>query len=85
MVHFNVAGNDFGGGFFWLPVEKLEEAITIETQDANGEKERKICQNKVRGFYYNSQRGERLRPLDESSKIALEKFSPTTYQGLTIQ
>lgn len=82
-MHFNVAGNDFGGGFFWLPVEKLETPIIIATSNGTG-MERKVCHNKIRGFYYNSQRGERLRPLDEQSQEALKKFSPSTYGSLTI-
>lgn len=84
-VHFNVAGNDFGGGFFWLPVEKLEKPITIKTRNKNGEDEVKVCHNKVRGFYYNSQRGERLRPLDDASRLALKKYSPTTYDNLNLK
>jgi hypothetical protein len=34
-VHFNVAGNDFGGGFFWLPVKKLSAPVAIQTRDAS--------------------------------------------------
>ncbi len=74
-----MAGNDFGGGFFWLPVAKLETPILIQTQNQNGDIEVRECHNQLRGFYYNSQRGERLRPLDKISQDALQKFSPTTY------
>ncbi len=84
-VHFNVAGNDFGGGFFWLPVEKLTNPVTIKTRNKNGEEEVKICHNKVRGFYYNSQRGERLWPLDDASRLALKKYSATTYASLGLR
>lgn len=81
LVHFNVAGNDFWGGFFWLPVNKLTTPIIITTKDKNWAIATKTCTNQVRGFYYNSQRGERLWPLDADSKKALQRFSPTTYNA----
>ena len=62
-VHFNVGGNDFWGGFFWTDTKVL---ATPQIITAN--KETLSCTNQVRGFYYNSQRGERLWPLDEESK-----------------
>lgn len=86
LVHFSVAGNDFWGGFFWLPVKKLETPVTVRTRDKNWNLSTKICENQVKGFYYNSQRGERLRPLDEESKQLLQRFSPGTYNDtLTLQ
>lgn len=62
-VHFNVGGNDFWGGFFWTDTKVL---ATPQIITAN--KETLSCTDQVRGFYYNSQRGERLWPLDEESK-----------------
>ena len=62
-VHFNVGGNDFWGGFFWTDTKVL---ATPQIITANWEK--LSCTDQVRGFYYNSQRGERLWPLDEESK-----------------
>lgn len=61
-------------------MEKLDTPVTIKTQGMHGE-EFKSCHNQVRGFYYNSQRGERLWPLDQQSQEALKKFSPTTYDS----
>ena len=66
-VHFNVGGNDFWGGFFWTDTKVL---ATPQIITANWET--LSCTDQVRGFYYNSQRGERLWPLDEDSKTDLK-------------
>ena len=66
-VHFNVGGNDFWGGFFWTDTKVL---ATPQIITAN--RETLSCTDQVRGFYYNSQRGERLWPLDEDSKTDLQ-------------
>ncbi len=68
-VHFNVWGNDFGGGFFWTEAKAL---ATPQEVTANGERLR--CSAQIRGFYYNSQRGERLWPLDTDSQRDLAEI-----------
>ena len=68
-VHFNVWGNDFGGGFFWTEAKNL---ATPQEVTANGERLR--CSAQIRGFYYNSQRGERLWPLDTDSQRDLAEI-----------
>ena len=68
-VHFNVWGNDFGGGFFWTEAKAL---ATPQEVTANGERLR--CSAQIRGFYYNSQRGERLWPLDTDSQGDLARI-----------
>ena len=68
-VHFNVGGNDFWGGFFWTEAKNLS---TPQMVTANGE--RLLCSAQIRGFYYNSQRGERLWPLDTDSQEDLGKI-----------
>lgn len=68
-VHFNVWGNDFGGGFFWTEAKNLS---TPQLVTANGE--RLLCSAQIRGFYYNSQRGERLWPLDTDSQEDLGRI-----------
>ena len=68
-VHFNVWGNDFGGGFFWTEAKTL---ATPQEVTANGERLR--CSAQIRGFYYNSQRGERLWPLDTDSQGDLARI-----------
>lgn len=79
-VHFNVWGNDFGGGFFWTEAKNLS---TPQEVRANGEK--LLCSAQIRGFYYNSQRGERLWPLDTDSQKDLARIqSSYTPSQLTI-
>ena len=79
-VHFNVWGNDFGGGFFWTEAKNLS---TPQMITANGE--RLLCSAQIRGFYYNSQRGERLWPLDTDSQGDLARIqSSYTPSQLTI-
>ena len=68
-VHFNVGGNDFWGGFFWTDTKVL---ATPQIITAN--KETLSCTDQVRGFYYNSQRGERLWPLDTDSQEDLGRI-----------
>lgn len=72
-VHFNVWGNDFGGGFFWTEAKAL---ATPQVVTAKGE--RLLCSAQIRGFYYNSQRGERLWPLDTDSQGDLARI-PSSY------
>ena len=83
VAHLNVRGNDFWAGFFWLPHEEIKDGVIIETQWPGG-LEQKKCFYKVRGFYYNSQRGERLWPLDEESKVALQAFDHASYAKLQL-
>ena len=83
VAHLNVRGNDFWAGFFWLPHEEIKDGVVIETQWPGG-LEQKKCFYKVRGFYYNSQRGERLWPLDEESKVALQAFDHASYAKLQL-
>ena len=79
-VHFNVGGNDFWGGFFWTDTKVLATPQIITTTD---NWESLSCTDQVRGFYYNSQRGERLWPLDKDSKTDLESVK-WDYSNLTI-
>ena len=68
-VHFNVWGNDFGGGFFWTEAKALATPQEVTAND-----ERLLCSAQIRGFYYNSQRGERLWPLDTDSQRDLAEI-----------
>lgn len=79
-VHYSLWGNDIGGGFFWREVEDLETPVTISA-NGTGNVE---CYGRVKGFYYSSQRGERLWPLDEESKSQLENLN-TNYADLAMQ
>ena len=79
-VHYSLWGNDIGGGFFWREVEDLETPVTISA-NGTGNVE---CYGKVKGFYYSSQRGERLWPLDGESQDQLRNLN-TNYGALTMQ
>ena len=79
-VHYSLWGNDIGGGFFWREVEDLETPVTISA-NGTGNVE---CYGRVKGFYYSSQRGERLWPLDEESKSQLRNLN-TNYGDLTMK
>lgn len=65
-IHFSLGGNDFGGGIIWLPTEELSapQSLQINGQSYN-------CTTKIRGYYYNSQRGERVWPLDEKTRVEM--------------
>ena len=79
-VHYSLWGNDIGGGFFWREVEDLEIPVIIS---ANGTGNIE-CYGRVKGFYYSSQRGERLWPLDEESQSQLRNLN-TNYGDLAMK
>ena len=79
-VHYSLWGNDIGGGFFWREVEDLATPVTISA-NGTGNVE---CYGRVKGFYYSSQRGERLWPLDEESQSQLRNLN-TNYGDLTMK
>lgn len=80
-IHFNAGGNDFWGGALWISTQKkLNSPQYISTWNWTG----KYCSVKIEGLYYNSQRGERLRPLDNNTLISLQKWS-NTYNKLRVQ
>jgi hypothetical protein len=68
-VHFKAGGNDFGGVIARDQTEDVADTgeRTVQTNNGKGMN----CTRQVRGLYYNSQRGERLRPLDEKTMTAL--------------
>lgn len=81
VVHFNSAGNDFGGGAFRVSTQKkLENPMIIHGPMGDSVS----CSSQIQGYYYNSQRGERLRPLDEVSLASLKSMD-TTYDDLSLQ
>ena len=79
-VHYSLWGNDIGGGFFWREVEDLATPVTISA-NGTGNVE---CYGRVKGFYYSSQRGERLWPLDEESQNQLRNLN-NSYGDLTMK
>ncbi len=78
-VHFNTPGNDFQWGVFWLPTISLATPVTI----TNGFDSR-TCTKKLRWIYYNSQRGDRLRPMDQETLDSFLSVQSASYSGLTI-
>lgn len=80
-VHFNSAGNNFWGGIFRLNAKSLSGNVDIYFLWNNGNI--KTCSKLVRWIYYNSQRGNRIWPLD-SYTLELLKSSNASYNGLTI-
>jgi len=72
-IHFNAGGNDFGGLLVWRQAEGVRETIQIcpNPDDTSCPAASVIdsieCTRQIRGLYYNSQRGERLRPLDDDT------------------
>ena len=85
-VHFNGAGNNFWGGIFWFNTKSLqawsEGLIAIKKNGVSIWNE-KLCNKVVRGIYYNSQRGNRIRPLD-SQTLDLLKSTNSSYNWLTM-
>lgn len=77
-VHFVAPGNSFGGAVFWLPTSDLGGFAHIhlgaQTRD---------CRKQVAGLYYNSQRGERIWPLDPGSLSFLQSLDPQ-YDDLSV-
>lgn len=65
-VHFTAPGNNFGWSIFWLPSKSI-----IPTTIKTNSWWKKICTKLVRWLYFNSQRGKRLRPLDEETRQLL--------------
>ncbi len=79
-VHYSLWGNDIWWGFFWREVEDLANPVII----SDGWTGTRTCYGRIRGFYYSSQRGERLWPLDQESQKQLKQLSPT-YDDLAMQ
>jgi len=65
-IHFTAGGNNFWGIIFWSSL--TSETVNISGTSSSNEI---TCNRKMRGLYYNSQRWERLWPLDEWTAIEL--------------
>jgi hypothetical protein len=64
MVHFSVWWNDFWWGIIWLPVMQVEWEDPVKISVKSGSQDI-YCASQIRGFYWNSQRGDsRIWPLD---------------------
>lgn len=79
-VAFKARWNDFMGAIFWLNAKNIE---TWEVIKIGGGLNEKTCFKKVRWIYYNAQRWNRLRPLDEDT-LAYFTWTSTTYNNLSM-
>lgn len=78
-ISFVAAGNNFAWGIFWLPQKVLDTPISIVYGT-----ETIVCREQIRGLYHNSQRWQRLWPLDGDTLAALQ-VSDASYNNLTVQ
>jgi len=76
LVHFTAPGNDFVGSILRLPTKSENQTVTLLSSS-------KTCTKLVRGLYFNSQRGKRLRPLDADT-LQLLKDQNSSYNDLQI-
>ncbi|MFA6255675.1 MAG: hypothetical protein WC606_00700 [Candidatus Absconditabacterales bacterium] len=80
-THFKFGGNNFVGIIFWQASETgYSETITI-----NSGAQAIQCTEKLRGIYYNNQRGRRMRPLDTGNLAILSgSIFATGYEDMTM-
>lgn len=79
-THFKFGGNNFVGIIFWQTGETLSvpEVITIDSGAQSIQ-----CTEKLRGIYYNNQRGRRIRPLD-TGNLSFLSGQGSGYEIMTI-
>lgn len=82
LVHFMAPGNNFWGSILRLPSKSI--SWTTITFSSGNSDSKTWCTKLLRGLYYNSQRGKRLRPLDSES-LELLKQQNHMYDNLTIE
>lgn len=73
-VHFMAPGNDFVGSIFRLGNKSINP-ITITPAIGDS----RICTKQIKGLYFNSQRGKRLRPLDIDTLMLLQQQDDSYY------
>lgn len=77
-VHFMAPGNNFPGHIFWLASKSIPDMTVILNWDS------KTCTKQLRGIYFNSQRGKRLRPLDNDTLTLLQDQN-SSYNNLQVE
>ncbi|MDR2541492.1 MAG: hypothetical protein LBD11_07205 [Candidatus Peribacteria bacterium] len=75
-IHFNAGGNYFGGVLLWINTYDSNRKIAVAGSSTSLD-----CRRRIKGLYYNDQRGERLRPLDEETKESFFSGSALTISG----
>jgi len=89
-VFFHRNGNSFWGKLFFQDLKTIATThialdilhITSIAKIADDEAD-KLCNKQIRGFYFNSVRGNRIRPLDEDSLFYLRSID-SSYNTLTL-
>lgn len=77
LIQFAGPGNNFVGSTFRLSTKSVSPVtITFGTAE-------KTCTKQLRGLYFNSQRGKRLRPLDQDTLNSLQRQN-SLYDSLEI-
>lgn len=76
-VFFHRNSNHFGGKMFFQDIKTVDKTYIQLGSDE------KVCNKQVRGFYINSARGNRVRPLDEDSLVYLKSID-SSYDTLTL-
>jgi len=80
-IIFDRGISDFAGIFFWLESDSLSSS---ENLDIEGESDSLDCNERVRGLYFNTQRGGSLRPLDQESLDILAAEN-SGYSNITLE
>lgn len=85
MVHFALPNyqNDYQGGVFWLPSIELKTAETLIYGGASDPNRTRTCRKQMRWLYYNTQRGNRLWPMDTESLKYLKQIN-SNYNSLSM-
>jgi len=77
LVHFTAPGNNF----LWSIFRLASKSTTGMTIGLNGQTQ--TCSKLIRGLYFNSQRGKRIRPLDSYTLTLLQQQNDS-YDSLQI-
>jgi hypothetical protein len=80
-ITFSSQFNNFMGAIFWLSTKSLQTGEVIKI---NWNTDQRVCSRQIRWFYYNSQRWDRLRPLDQDTLNTFKSFD-SQYSGLSVE
>lgn len=76
LVHFTAPGNNFPWSIFRLPSISVNQTVKLLAHQ-------KTCTKQLRWLYFNSQRGKRLRPLDQQT-LWLLRNQHSSYDNLEL-
>lgn len=72
-LFFNQNNNYFWGKIFFQDLKELTQDVQLEISGGDS----RYCTRQLRGFYINTARGNRVRPLDEDSLVYLQTVDPS--------